>query len=119
VSDLRERISKNEVVRIDDDMCRLFQSAAELAGRKWTAAVLLAMARGAERFTDVRELVEGITDRVLAVRLKELEQSELITRTVIATTPVQVRYVLTRQGRELIAILQPLVNWGVKWNIEP
>jgi len=106
------------VLKIDDETCRLFQSAAELAGRKWTAAVLLAMARGAERFTEVRALVDGVTDRVLAVRLKELEQRELITRSVIPTTPVQVRYELTRQGRELIAILQPLVNWGVKWNFE-
>ncbi len=99
-------------------MCRLFQSAAELAGRKWTAAVLLALARGAERFTEVRELVDGITDRVLSVRLKELEQSELITRTVVATTPVQVHYVLTQQGRELITILQPLVGWGAKWSVD-
>lgn len=118
VSDLRERAAKPEVLKIDDETCRLFQSAAELAGRKWSAAVLLAMARGAERFTEVRGLVDGVTDRVLAVRLKELEQQDLITRSVIPTTPVQVRYELTRQGRELIAILQPLVNWGVKWNIE-
>jgi DNA-binding HxlR family transcriptional regulator len=118
VAILRERASKPEVLKIDDETCRLFQSAAELAGRKWSAAVLLAMARGAERFTEVRGLVDGVTDRVLAVRLKELEQQDLITRSVIPTTPVQVRYELTRQGRELIAILQPLVNWGVKWNIE-
>lgn len=96
----------------------MFQSAAELAGRKWSAAILLAIARGAERFTEVRELVDGVTDRVLAVRLKELEQHELVSRHVIATTPVQVRYELTGQGRELITILQPLVNWGAKWNID-
>jgi DNA-binding HxlR family transcriptional regulator len=118
VSDLRESAAKPEALKIDDETCRLFQSAAELAGRKWSAAVLLAMARGAERFTEVRGLVDGVTDRVLAVRLKELEQRDLITRSVIPTTPVQVRYELTRQGRELIAILQPLVNWGVKWKID-
>jgi DNA-binding HxlR family transcriptional regulator len=111
-------MSQREALKIDDDRCRLFQSAAELAGRKWTAAVLLSIARGAERFTEVRELVDGITDRVLAVRLKELEQRQLIRRQVIATTPVQVRYELTPQGRELIAVLQPLINWGMKWNID-
>jgi DNA-binding HxlR family transcriptional regulator len=118
VTDLREPRSQQDVLKIDDETCRLFQFAAELAGRKWSAAILLAIARGAERFTEVRGLVDGVTDRVLAVRLKELEQHELIARHVIATTPVQVRYELTRQGRELITILQPLVNWGVKWNIE-
>jgi DNA-binding HxlR family transcriptional regulator len=118
VSDIRERIAQHGGLKIDEDTCRLFQSAAELAGRKWTAAVLLAIARGAERFTEVRELVDGVTDRVLAVRLKELEQQELIVRRVIPTTPVQVRYELTQQGRELITVLQPLIGWGMKWNID-
>jgi DNA-binding HxlR family transcriptional regulator len=95
----------------------MFQTAVELAGRKWSAAVLLAAARGAERFSELRELVHGITDRVLSARLKELEQNDLIERTVIPTTPVQVRYHLTAQGRDLITVLQPVVGWGLRWGV--
>jgi len=35
-----------------------------------------------------------------------------MSRTVIPTTPVQIRYALSPDGEELMSILQPLVNWG-------
>ena len=92
--------------------------AAEVAGRKWTASILLAGARGAERFSEYRALVEGISDRLLSVRLKELEQEGLMVREVTPTTPVQVRYRLSPAGRELIAVLHPLVRWGTKWRTD-
>lgn len=97
---------------IDDAECRLFREAAELAGRKWTAAILLALARGAERFSELHASVDGISDRLLAARLRELETQGLVTRTVIPSTPVQIRYGLTESGAELITILQPLVRWA-------
>lgn len=103
---------------IDDAECRRFQMAAEIAGRKWTASILLAGARGAERFSEYRALVDGISDRLLSVRLKELEQEGLMLREVTPTTPVQVRYRLSPAGRELIAVLHPLVRWGTKWRTE-
>ena len=104
---------------IDDDECRRFQMAVEATGRKWTASILLAGARGAERFSEYRSLVDGISDRLLSLRLKELEQEGLMLREVIATTPVQVRYHLSPAGRELIAVLHPLVRWGTKWRSTP
>lgn len=98
--------------QIHDDECRLFREAAELAGRKWTAAILLALARGAERFSELHASIEGISDRLLAARLRELESQGLVSRTVVPSTPVQIRYGLTQPGLELITILQPLVRWA-------
>ncbi|MFF3601904.1 winged helix-turn-helix transcriptional regulator, partial [Kitasatospora indigofera] len=49
---------------------------------------------------------------------KELEQEGLMLREVTPTTPVQVRYRLSPAGRELIAVLHPLVRWGTKWRTE-
>ncbi len=97
---------------IDDAECRLFREAAELAGRKWTAAVLLALARGAERFSELAIGIDGISDRLLSARLRELETQGLVERTVIPSTPVQIRYSLTASGSELIRILHPLVQWA-------
>lgn len=54
----------------------------------------------------------GISDRLLAQRLKGLEADRLIERTVIPTSPVQIRYAQTRDGAELMTVLQPLVDWG-------
>ncbi|TQL43098.1 HxlR family transcriptional regulator [Leucobacter komagatae] len=97
---------------IDDDECRLFREAAELAGRKWTAAILLSLARGAERFSEIHASIDSISDRLLAARLRELEAQGLVTRAVVPSTPVQIRYGLTPSGSELITILQPLVHWA-------
>jgi DNA-binding HxlR family transcriptional regulator len=104
---------------IDDETCREFQAAVELVGRRWSAAILLALARRAVRFSDIRRLVAGISDPVLAQRLKELEAARLVARTVVPSTPVQVMYDLTDAGRELLIALMPLIRWRQKWGPAP
>jgi DNA-binding HxlR family transcriptional regulator len=104
-----------DVRQIDDHECRRFAGSVELVGKRWSSAILLALARGAERFSDIPPVVPGLSDRMLAQRLKELEANGLLEREVVASTPVQVRYRLTPAGLELIASLQPLAAWGQKW----
>jgi DNA-binding HxlR family transcriptional regulator len=100
---------------INDDECRRFTSSVELVGKRWSSSILLAIARGASRFTEILAVVPGLSDRLLAQRVKELEATGLLERHVIASTPVQVRYGLTPRGADLIASLQPLVAWGQRW----
>jgi DNA-binding HxlR family transcriptional regulator len=104
---------------IDDDECRRFQTSVELVGRRWNSAILLAVARGSERFGDIVAAVPGLSDRLLAQRVKELETAGLLQRQVIASMPVQVRYRLTDRGGDLMRSLQPLVAWGQRWEIAP
>ena len=101
--------------RIDDAECQRFASSVELIGKRWSSGILLAIEQGASRFTEILASVVGLSDRLLAQRLKELERDGLIERHVVASTPVQVRYVTTDAGSELLASLQPLVGWGQKW----
>ena len=101
---------------IDDDQCRLLQASVELIGRRWSSAILLAVARGARRFSEIHASVPGLSDRMLAQRLRELGAAEIIARDVVPSTPVQVTYRLTSRGRELMAALQPLVRWGLRWH---
>jgi DNA-binding HxlR family transcriptional regulator len=100
---------------IDDDECRHFQSAVELIGRRWNSAILLALARGATRFGEIRGMIPGLSDRMLAERMRELQAADLVQREVVPTTPVQIRYQLTERGADLIRSLQPLVKWGHRW----
>jgi len=93
---------------IDDELCRGFLVHVEVVGRKWNSAILLAGVRGARRFSEYRESVTGISDRLLAQRFKELELEGLIERTVTPTTPVLVQYEPTEFGRDLLRALQPL-----------
>ncbi|MDQ7909436.1 helix-turn-helix domain-containing protein [Phytohabitans sp. ZYX-F-186] len=100
--------------RIDEPSCRTFQDSLDLVGRRWTGAILLAAERGARRFRDYRAAVTGISDRLLAQRLKELEQDGLLERTVIPSTPVQIMYALSPEGQELMSVLRPLVDWSYR-----
>jgi DNA-binding HxlR family transcriptional regulator len=92
--------------------CDAVQHAADLVGQRWAAAILSAGLHGARRFTEYRAMVAGISDKVLAQRLKDLESQGLIERTVIPSTPVQIRYAVTEDGRELINLLLPVVAWA-------
>ena len=103
---------------IDDDQCRLFQASVELIGRRWSSAILLAVARGARRFSEIHASVPGLSERMLAQRLRELSAAEILARDVVPSTPVQVTYRLTPRGHELMAALQPLVRWGVRWHAQ-
>lgn len=107
-----DREVTDALVRIDDASCRRFTLALELVGKRWSGAVLLALGRGADRFSTVLRTVPGLSDRLLAARLKELETHGLVVRTVVPTTPVQVRYALSDAGRDLLGALQPLVEFG-------
>jgi DNA-binding HxlR family transcriptional regulator len=98
---------------LDDEACRGFQTAIELVGRRWSGAILLAVSLGAERFGQIIAVVDGLSDRLLSQRLKELEAEGLVVRTVIPTTPAYSRYTLSERGHGLMVALQPLVNWGV------
>ncbi|KDA06008.1 MarR family transcriptional regulator [Microbacterium sp. CH12i] len=108
-----------EAQHIDEAACRTFRLAAELAGKKWNAAILLAMARGADRFSSIAVAIDGISDRLLTARLRELELHDLISREVVPTVPVQVLYRLTPAGSDLIRILHPLVQWSQRWDQTP
>jgi DNA-binding HxlR family transcriptional regulator len=107
--------SVTDIHLVDDAACRRFLSSVELVGKRWSSGVLLAIARGATRFSEITAVVPGLSDRLLAQRLKELEAVGLLEREVIASTPVQVRYSLTEAGADLLESLQPLAAWGQRW----
>ncbi|MFI6078909.1 winged helix-turn-helix transcriptional regulator [Actinoplanes sp. NPDC051343] len=96
----------------DAGTCNAVQHAADLVGQRWAAAILNAARHGARRFTEYRAAVAGISDKVLAQRLRDLESQGLIERTVIPSTPVQIRYALTPDGDELLGLLLPIVAWA-------
>lgn len=102
--------------QIDEHTCLLFTRATEAVAKRWSPGVLLALARGATRFSEVAAATPGISDRMLALRLKELAGAQLVEREVVPTTPVLVRYRLTGRGQELMAALRPLVHYGVRWS---
>lgn len=94
--------------------CRQVQSVLDTVGRRWSGAIMVAASRGARRFGEFRQAIPGISDRMLSLRLKELEGLGLLRRDVVPSTPVQILYEPTPLGRELLQVLQPLFRWGEK-----
>jgi len=105
--------------QIDDEQCRQASGVLEFIGRRWSGAILLAITRGANRFSEILASVAGLSDRLLVVRLKELEAAGLVARTVIPTTPVMVRYELTEFGSEMMTAIEPLARIGQRWGVGP
>lgn len=96
-------------------MCPKFEAAFQLLGKRWTGLIIQAMLSGRRRFTDISEMISQLSDRMLAERLRELEDAGIITRTVYPDIPVRVEYVLTDKGRDLQAVMEAVQSWADRW----
>ncbi len=83
-------------------------------GDKWTVMVVGALHQGPMRYNQIRRAVEGISQRMLTLTLKGLEEDGLVNRTMYPTIPPRVDYELTDLGRKLIVPLQSLYEWAVE-----
>ena len=95
--------------------CPNYHRAVELVGRRWTGCIVRALLAGETRFSGIAETVPGMSDRMLAERLKELEEEGVVARKVIPDTPVRIEYSLTEKGRDLERFVQELSAWAEKW----
>ena len=95
--------------------CPKYHRAVELIGRRWTGAILRALLSDVSRFSEICEIVPGLSDRMLAERLKELEAEGIVTRTVVPETPVRVEYTLTDKGRDLESVISAVSGWAERW----
>ena len=68
---------------------------------------------GRRRFSELRRSIPGISERVLARQLDELERDQIVERTVFAEVPPRVEYGLTPRGRTLCPLIKQLWKWGV------
>lgn len=89
---------------------------AEQGPRVVEAGLIRVVLEGDE---DLRGMVDGLSDRMLSVRLRELEQAGLVARAVEPTVPVTVQYGLTPRGAELLTAIQPLPRYAQRWEAGP
>ena len=97
------------------ECCSLYHRAVELIGKRWTGAILLVLLDGPLRFSEIRQLVPDLSDRLLSERLKELEAEGIVERRVFEDTPVRVEYGLTEKGRALEPVVGSLKGWARDW----
>jgi DNA-binding HxlR family transcriptional regulator len=86
--------------------------ALNLIGGRWKLLILHKLEPQTRRFSELKNLLPHITDRMLTLQLRELEQDGLIARTVFAEVPPRVEYTLTASGHALAPTWQSLEAWG-------
>jgi DNA-binding HxlR family transcriptional regulator len=84
------------------------RQAADLLERRWQLSIIYAALTGAMRFNEFAQAVDGISPRMLAERLRDLESAGLIERTVLPTSPPTVEYRLTARGRRLTPVIEAM-----------
>jgi DNA-binding HxlR family transcriptional regulator len=94
------------------DNCRALSSILGMVGDKWTVLIVVLLGRGPKRFNEIKRMVGGISQRMLAFTLRGLERDGLVKRTVFPTTPPRVDYELTTRGSSLWEAVEPLSLWA-------
>ncbi len=83
-------------------------------GGKWKLMIIIAMARGNKRFTELQKQVTGISARVLSSELKELELNGFIVKKVSVGYPVTIEYELLPYSHTLEEVVGALSRWGIQ-----
>lgn len=86
----------------------------DLLGGKWKLPIISVLSQGRKRYTELERQIEGISPRMLVKELKELEENQLITRTIFAEVPPRVEYTLTEAGHSITPLLHEMHRWGMQ-----
>jgi DNA-binding HxlR family transcriptional regulator len=86
--------------------------ALNLIGGRWKPAILYSLLKGTMRYSQLLKSIPGVSERMLAAQLRELEKDGLVKRTVYAEVPQRVEYELTLLGMTAAPLLKTLSDWG-------
>ena len=82
-------------------------------GGKWKTVVLWYLKKDKKRFAELNKLIPQMTERMLSIILKQLEEDGIVLRQVYTTKPpLKVEYSLTAFGETLVPILNEVAKWG-------
>ncbi len=90
------------------------EAALDVIGNKWKGVILFHLLDGKKRFNELRKLIPSVTQRMLTLQLRELENDRIVIRKVYPVVPPKVEYSLTPFGSELQPILFSLREWGTR-----
>jgi len=96
------------------------QATINVLSGKWKVQAVWHLSFGPRRFAELGNLLPGVSEKVLAAQLRELEKDRVVNRTAVRSSPPKVTYSLSRSGRTLIPLLEDLCDWGSRqFGIKP
>lgn len=104
---------KEMAVEIDG---KVFHCALDITmsfiGGKWKSVILWYLHKEPKRFSELKRLIPGITEKMLSLQLRELEADGIVHRKIYAEVPPRVEYSFTDFGRTMIPMLDAIAEWG-------
>jgi DNA-binding HxlR family transcriptional regulator len=100
-----------DVSSLASEACPVSEVLDHVSG-KWSIGILVAVAQGPVRFTELERSIRGISRRMLTLTLRKLERDGLLVRTVYPVVPPKVEYTLTEMAKELHQSLLELTDWA-------
>jgi DNA-binding HxlR family transcriptional regulator len=96
------------------------QAAINALSGKWKVQAVWRLSFKPLRFAELRNLLRGVSEKVLTAQLRELERDGVVSRTAWPSSPPKVTYSLSSSGEKLIPMLEELCDWGSKqFGIKP
>jgi DNA-binding HxlR family transcriptional regulator len=86
--------------------------AMRFIGGKWKTVVIWYLRNGKKRFSELKKQIPDITEKMLSIQLKTLEQDGVLRRTVYPEVPPRVEYELTDFGRSMLPMMEAIARWG-------
>jgi DNA-binding HxlR family transcriptional regulator len=97
-----------------DSSCPVCRTA-DIICSKWTLLLVRELADGRSRFCELERSLAGISPRTLSLRLRALEEEEIVERHEYGEVPPRVEYALTEKGRALLPIIDDMREYGKQW----
>lgn len=88
------------------------EATLKVIGGKWKAIIVYYLIAENKRYSELMQLLETVSSKMLTKQLKELESDNIINRKVFSEVPPRVEYSLTEYGETLIPIISKICEWG-------
>ena len=90
------------------------QATSNVLAGKWKVLIVWHLSFGRRRFAEIRDLLPGISEKVLTSQLRELERDGVVRRVAKPVVPPRVDYLLSDAGEELVPVMEAMCKWGTK-----
>ncbi len=97
---------------VTEESCVVVREVLARVGDKWSVLVIALLGERTHRFSELKRDIEGISQRMLTLTLRQLERDGLVHREVYPTVPPKVEYSLTELGESVLDPLQGLMCWA-------
>ena len=88
--------------------------AVQMIGGRWKILIIVTLEKAPKRYGEIKKAIPGITERMLTLQLREMEEDGIVKRTVFPEVPPRVEYELTASAKELLPICNYLHEWGTR-----